>query len=628
MKSKISFFNKTIFLKNVTLYWPIWVVYTLFLLGGLPVNLWFSMQDRYRIKPLTETQMLMELSEAIQPSYYICVIACAVVIAGMALFSYLYRSQSANMIHSLPVDRRELFGTNVISGLVFLIVPQIFTFVLTILVCLDAGIPQVEYVGMWLLIAMVTAFISFAFVTFCAFFTGQLVALPVYVIILNALAYAVNALVQMIVELFGYGVCAVGLLAEEMLICFAPIVCYLSKVTISYQTDASGRITGLSVDGIACILIYFIIAVVLYVAAYFVYRRRRIESAGDLITVGILKPIFRWGVGSLAGFYITIFFSVLFTQIGFAFSYAGFVIGLLFFGAVFYFVADMFVRKTFRVFKKQNWKGCGIFCIVLLLSLGGVVVYSNVEEKRIPKAEDVDYVGLSMGYYVEYENEDVEKVIDIHEKILENLEEYEELDLSSYDEDVHTQWIYISYCLKDGSTMKRNYRIPYEGEGKEIIDTIEEIEKEPENFLSFLLGSDYEKPQKFGYGQIDMDVCVKTENTDTLRVESISEELTATQSEKLYEAIIADGLAGNLMKYNGYYFGEYEDTTKTELTYCIYLETYISEDKRDDGEYAYNYRNVYFGKDCVNILNAINELELKNLESAEDIYWGEDVLSE
>ena len=45
MKSKISFFNKTIFIKNVTLYWPIWGVYTIGLMFFQPVLLWTYEHD-------------------------------------------------------------------------------------------------------------------------------------------------------------------------------------------------------------------------------------------------------------------------------------------------------------------------------------------------------------------------------------------------------------------------------------------------------------------------------------------------------------------------------------------------------------------------------------------------------
>ena len=44
MKSKISCFNKTIFKKNLTLYWPLWTAWLLLLLAMVPVNLYQYMR--------------------------------------------------------------------------------------------------------------------------------------------------------------------------------------------------------------------------------------------------------------------------------------------------------------------------------------------------------------------------------------------------------------------------------------------------------------------------------------------------------------------------------------------------------------------------------------------------------
>ncbi|MGN1157706.1 MAG: hypothetical protein ACI4TK_16125, partial [Agathobacter sp.] len=469
MKSKISFFNKTIFLKNVTLYWPIWVVYTLFLVGGMPFALWLSVHDRFNMEQITEERMIREIYYVTRPTYYIFVIAVAAVIVGMALFSYLYKSQSANMIHALPVDRTELFGTNVISGLTFLIVPQIFTFIVTVLICLGEGITRVEYLAMWLLFAMATAFIAFAFVTICAFLTGQLVTMPVYVIIVNVLAYAIDGAISLVVSLFGYGLSGSGLMSSDLLIWFSPLINYCTKVYTSLlgYDELAGRI-GIEFIGIECIIVYFIVAVVLYVLAYFIYRTRKIEQAGDLITVEILKPVFRWGVGTICGFYATLFFVSIFGNSGYGFNKIVFVIELLFFGTLFYFVADMFVRKTFHVFKKKNWKGCGLFCIALILTFGGMICYANIEEKRVPKIEDVDYAIINMNYFITLEDEDIAEAINIHKMVLEDVEFFEEYDRNNYyyyDERVY--YTSIKYKLKDGSYLERYYSIPNTGKGAE-----------------------------------------------------------------------------------------------------------------------------------------------------------------
>ena len=39
MKLKNSFFNKTIFVKNITMYWPLWVVYTFIVMCMHPMVL-------------------------------------------------------------------------------------------------------------------------------------------------------------------------------------------------------------------------------------------------------------------------------------------------------------------------------------------------------------------------------------------------------------------------------------------------------------------------------------------------------------------------------------------------------------------------------------------------------------
>ena len=147
MKSKKSFFNKTIFKKNVTLYWPLWAVYTVFLFCMQPMMIWVYNYNANRRNDYTMTDRVRDLISSLSMEGYILLIAFFAMLFGMALFNYLYNSKSANMIHSLPVDRTELFGTNVLSGLAFLVVPQLFVAILSVFVCLGYGITKVHYLG-------------------------------------------------------------------------------------------------------------------------------------------------------------------------------------------------------------------------------------------------------------------------------------------------------------------------------------------------------------------------------------------------------------------------------------------------------------------------------------------------
>ena len=82
MKSKISFFNKTIFKKNVALYWPIWAGYLLVLLFVQPVMLWGCIQSGKYYEEYTAQDMLQDLISVYEMSAlgWIIVIAAGIVI--------------------------------------------------------------------------------------------------------------------------------------------------------------------------------------------------------------------------------------------------------------------------------------------------------------------------------------------------------------------------------------------------------------------------------------------------------------------------------------------------------------------------------------------------------------------
>lgn len=139
MKSKTCCFNKTIFKKNMTHFWPLWALYSCYLIVSLPVGLWFNM--RYYLQDDSYSQLQRQvyaISGAMRAAMNPVITFAFAAVMIMAVFSYLYSAKNTNMIHSLPVDRRELFVTNIISASAFMIVPQILTFIITVFVCTGA----------------------------------------------------------------------------------------------------------------------------------------------------------------------------------------------------------------------------------------------------------------------------------------------------------------------------------------------------------------------------------------------------------------------------------------------------------------------------------------------------------
>lgn len=150
MKSKISCFNKTIFKKNVTRFWPIWLLYMGYLVFALPVNLWLDMASYNRWDVYTQTQrQLMALSDTLGAVLNPLPTFIFAGVSIMAVFSYLYSARNANMIHALPVDRLELFVTNFSSAAAFMIIPQTIMFIITVFVCIAARVTYIQYILYW-----------------------------------------------------------------------------------------------------------------------------------------------------------------------------------------------------------------------------------------------------------------------------------------------------------------------------------------------------------------------------------------------------------------------------------------------------------------------------------------------
>ena len=72
------------------------------------------------------------------------------------------------------------------------------------------------------------------------------------------------------------------------------------RSSLIYTENGNG-ITGIKITGMPLTGIYAAAAVVLVVAAYQMYKRRQIETAGDWVSIGIIKPVFRWGAAICGG---------------------------------------------------------------------------------------------------------------------------------------------------------------------------------------------------------------------------------------------------------------------------------------------------------------------------------------
>lgn len=296
MQSGTSCFNKTIFKKNITHFWPIWGIYLVFLLYALPLTLLLSTEN-----PGTGAKAAKQIAEDNLARYTTCLggaltpmfVFVAATVCAMTVFFYLYQNRSANMIHALPVSRKELYVTNVVSGFLFLIVPQILTFVITAFVCFARDISRLEYLLYWLLMTMGMSLFAYAGAIVIGMLTGQLLAVPVFYVIANFLYVGIRFIFQILQTEMVYGMDHHFRFSKGKFL--SPL--YYLETNVSIHTVSGEEAAGslIEVVGGKAVAIYALVGVLLFFVGYLIYRKKRLETVGDCIAVGWLKPVFRWG---------------------------------------------------------------------------------------------------------------------------------------------------------------------------------------------------------------------------------------------------------------------------------------------------------------------------------------------
>lgn len=576
MKSKTSLFNRTIFKKNVTHYWPAWALYLAYLLLAMPYIMW---QNLHNYAYLDDTNLaergFYAMRSVVQIGMLVPVIFVAATVMAMLVFSYLYTAKNANMIHALPVTRRELFITNYLFGLVFLLVPQIVTFLVTVMVALASNVTCIQYAFYGMLYTAGMTFFFYSLAVFVAMFTGQVLALGAYSFILNLLYVGCVLLAESFQSMVSYG--ASGSIAIGNSAVLSPLYYLIQNVGINIDyDDVTGKVSGITMFGGKAVLIYALVAIVFVLAAYLLYQRRQIETAGDLISINIIKPIFRWGVAICGGFTLAMLFASSTNQYKINHIYMLIMIGVVVFGTVCFFAAEMLLEKNFRVFKKKRIIECGVMCVLSFMAILLFKVDAFGIERYQPKAEEIAKAFVYMDYPMEIEEEDIPAVLDLQKEIIKNKNTY--LDLAA---SMDSGYYYTSfrYYLKDGTCYTRRYPVPtteeYLADENSPAAWILAYEENAERLMRNIIGMNYEENI---YYSANMDLPVEDDSYQNIRFGS-------EEAEKLANALLKDIEEGNMTEL--YCYAKHGETITYDST--IYLNFVNANGNLDTWSYYNNY---------------------------------------
>ena len=637
MKSKISCFNKTIFKKNLTLYWPLWVGFLLMMLAMVPLNL-FQYMRAYTNNPIARQYSALRNVFQVAAQPVVLFIFC--VLADMCVFSYLYTAKNTNGIHGLPVTRLELFVTNALSAFLFLAAAEVISFVAGVFVGLACGVTNIEVLLYMLLFQLGITFFGVAFATAIAMLTGHIMAMPIYCFVANYLYMIVREVLENVIVNVTYGLN--DLWGTDITYVLSPLY-YLERsvnVTTRYN-DALERLDSIKVSGGGVVAAYAIFGIVLFGVAYLLYRRRQLETAGDVISVKFMKPVFRIGLGICGGTTLGVGLSELFYFDTPRYSDARFYIMLCFvIVCIFigYFMAEMLMQKSFRIFKKHIVTEAVVTVAVMTAFLFGLNADAFGLERKLPKQEEVVEAWADLDYPIRYEGEEIADLLATHAQII--AEKDEVIDGIARNE-VNCYGVTFKYVLADGSVFVRHYSLPIDQENPANPDMasgqIIAKEMEPERYKQYLLGVNYES-NMYLTGFINL----YDQHQNYFEHRFSEEELKV-----LSEALVKDIDEGNMVIYELYsisgsdiageefmsdlqmrYYNE-EGIVRIEDAYydipmynddafimggygasqSVAVETVdVSFSSYVDSDSIY----TRFGKNCTNLVNALEELGIVN----------------
>lgn len=468
MRSKISFFNAGLFRSTLRRFWPLWTIHFAGWLLFLPVLTLMN-----NLGPNKSTNFIFAICEsAVFASSVVAFIMA--ILAAMAVFSFMYSSRSTGLIASLPVRREAIFGSTWLGGVFVIVGSNLVIALLTFLFSLGATTSAAlafKAVCIWLGVYSMQFILFFGIASLTAVMTGSIAVLPILYIIFNFLAVGMESIIRLDFSCLIWGMsngsfdCVLDFLSPlvYMVGSFVPDVEYNTP----YVADTLGSLLDRECVAVTYshwlpTVIYCLVGLIFSAAALMVFRKRRMESAGDVVAVRCMHPVFKYGVtvcSALCGGLLlyTVLFALFESRSASVFIM---ILSMIIFAFIGYFGAKMLLEKSFHVFR-GSWVGfivvcclCAVFTLCCDLDVCGIGAY-------VPKEGSIKSITVYQRGPVE-DPAIIENYRQLHEKIVSYKDEYEHI---VYSDDAES--IMFEYELKNGRTVSREYTLPMDGENVE-----------------------------------------------------------------------------------------------------------------------------------------------------------------
>ena len=433
MKLRTSFFNPTVLKKDITRFAPIWAIYSviclLFLLGMAVTEPGANAQ--------TVVDLVFMMASANMLYAYICAIF---------LFGDLFKPRLCNALHAMPLRREGWFLTHLTAGALFCLMPNLLS------ACASCLFLQ-SYSAVaffWLAITLLEFLFFFGVASFSAMCAGTRLGMTAVYLLVNYLSLIILLFVQSLFMPQLYGL----QLREEVFSFFCPVVKMTAILEALFDININhsvwrqfGGENWLYLGGCA------VIGLIFAGLGLLVYRKRKLEYAGDFLALKALSPVF-----------LVLYTLVVATPCYLLGSLGALWMGYLFLAvgvAVGFFTGRMFLERRVNVFKPKNLLGFGIFAVILTVSIGLTWLDPLGLTRYVPDTEDIKVVRLYDGFVTENplsvergvllsDPEDLETITQVHEALIA------EKPPENYAE---TFSVTLAYQMKDGRYVYRYYDV-------------------------------------------------------------------------------------------------------------------------------------------------------------------------
>lgn len=527
MRCGTSFYNGTLGKQLTLRFWPLIALYAVIWAIVLPISGLNYMRSGYIGNWATNIEYLCRALATPMTIVF-------GVLAAMAVCSHLYTTRSCNFTAALPPKRTALFATHYLTGLLWLVVPVA---VMTLMASfLAIGCSLSGFASGLALVCMQTLFF-YSFAVLCGMLTGHLLALPVFYGIFNGLVGGLWYLLTLLFREFYFGY-------PGSLVAVPAWVEWFTPAWQLFSYGSPDARYGMSA-------VYAGVGIVFALAAWLLYVKRPMERAGDVVIWAGLRPVFRYGVALCSGLALGSL-----TRLVLGLDELGLAVSVMLWGVAGCFVGQMFLSKSVRVLR--YWKGAGaIACacaalfLVMKLDLTGY-------ETQVPEADEVVSVTISgldsypvdtASNFHDIQTQDpqaISLITQLHQALVDQRNTFN----GYYDNSTRFD---VTYTLADGTRLTRSYTVYVNEVDLDRAGTVTQLAHQLVNDSKLMLLSyEFHELEADGYRPTGGTFYLTSDTGNT----STGHDLSTSEAQSLYQAIVQDIQEGNLPRTLFYGYGD------------------------------------------------------------------------